>query len=175
LKQISRTPPVTRAFRDLKGKTLSEISVEEFDSLVDAAFMQPSNKELMEDLSIIGSIKQSSSGPRAGSSKIESKEYDDTGDRMLFAPSNGEVWILQASSIAVATSSSSTFSIYLVNGSSNMQASSEVTTSSDKVYTSADLNFPTTTFYLDENTSVWISKTGSFSTVGVHLMLTRVR
>ena len=39
MKQISRFPPVTRAFRDLKGKRMNEISVEEYDSLVDAAFM----------------------------------------------------------------------------------------------------------------------------------------
>ena len=175
MKQISRIPAVTRAFRDLKGKTMNEISVEEYDSLVDAAFMQPSNKELMEDLKIIGSIKQSSSGPRAGGSKIVSKEYDDAGDAMLFAPGLGEVWILQEISLVVATSSTSTFSISLAAGGNSMQASQTVSTTSNVKFNSVDLGFPNTTFYVDENTSIWLNKTGSFSTVGAHLMLTRVR
>ena len=175
MKQISRFPPVTRAFRDLKGKKMNEISVEEYDSLVDAAFMQPSNKELMEDLSIIGSVKQSSSGPRAGGSKIVSVEYSDTGTVTVFTPSQGEVWILQEISLAVATSSSSTFAIILSAGGNSMQASADVTTSGNRNFNSGDLGFPNTTFYVDENTSIQIGKTGSFSTVGVHLMLTRVR
>ena len=174
-KQVRRPASPSKALSDLKGKTLKNITTDDYDKLVSNAFLEESNENFLKDISMIASSKQSPSGSMAGSSKIVVKAFTDTGDETVFQPSLGEVWILQEISVTIVTISSTTVSIGLEAGGNSMQASSTVTTAANRNYNSAELAFPNTTFSIDENTKITISKTGSFSEIGIFLHLVRVR
>lgn len=176
-KQLRRPAPPSRALTDLKGKTLKDITSDDYDTLVSSAFLEESNQDLLKDISLIAASKQSPSGSKAGTSKIVVEAYSDTGDATVYQPSEGEVWILQEISLSIVNTSGSpaNVSIGLEAGGTSMQASSTITTSSSQNYNSAALSFPNTTFSLDENTKITISKSGSFTEIGIFLHVVRVR
>ncbi len=160
-----------RVFFD-KAKKISEITPEDFDELIGNCYLEPANKELIKDIQLIGYEKQSPSGVKAGGSKIVTLAFSDTGDSNLYQPSSGEVWILQTVNIAVVASGSWSVSLGL-NDTMAVSKSKSATGNANLVF--ADLEFPTSNFYMDENMKLTISKTGSFSEIGVHLLLTRCR
>ena len=176
-KQVRRPAPPSRAFSDLKGKTLKDITTDDYDSLVASAFLEESNVDFLKDIALIAESKQSPSGSKAGSSKIVVKAFSDTGDSTVYQPSEGEVWVLQEISLSIVNTSGSPaiVSIGLEAGGNSMQASSTISSSSSQNYNSDALSFPNTTFSIDENTKITISKTGSFTEIGIFLHLVRVR
>ena len=176
-KQLRRPAPPSRALSDLKGKTLKDITSDDYDSLVSTAFLEESNLDLLKDIALVSNSKQSPSGSMAGTSKIVVKAFSDTGDVTVYQPDEGQVWILQEISLSIVNTSGSPaiVSIGLEAGGNSMQASSTISTSSSQNYNSQALTFPNTTFSIDENTKITISKTGSFTEIGIFLHLVRVR
>jgi hypothetical protein len=171
-KTLRRPPPPSRAFTDLKGKTLKELTPDDYDSLISETYLEKENHDLINDISLIAGSKQSPSGPMAGGSKIVSQAYTDTGDVNVYQPDAGQVWILQDVSIVVVSSGSSTVQLGM-NGT--MAVSKSLTLSGGGSIIQDDLKFPKSTFYMDENTYLTLSKTGSFSEIAIHLLLLRVR
>lgn len=174
-KELRRPRRPTRAFSDLKGVTASTLSVEQYDDLVSKAYLEGSNKALLENIDLLARSKQSPSGPRAGSMKIVSISPTDTGKEAWFTPNQGEVWMVEY--VAMEATSSSTWTTYLtlaIDGV-EMPLTQVISGSGNSVKLPDDLGWPPTNAYLDENTTLYLGTGGSLSSFTAYLLLTRRR
>jgi hypothetical protein len=174
-KEIRRPPPPTRAFQDLKGTVAANLSVDQYDQLVSDAYLEESNMKLLQDIDLIGGSKQSSGGPRAGSSQVVSVGADDTGSFVFYQASEGEVWLLEAMTIEATTSGTWTLAVELNVGTESMTIIPTTSKTDTFLYLNSVFGWPTANTYLDENTKIGITLGGSFSGITVRALMTRYR
>lgn len=168
----------SRAFNDLKGTVAANLSAAQYDELVGAAFIEESNTQLLKDISLVGGSKQSPGGPRAGTSKVVVDVANDTGSRVIFIPSQGETWLLQEMVMTADTSGTWTFNLdYVVTEETQITIPIIPTTSKTDTHLlmSKAFGWPTANTYLDENTTVFMTFGGSFTSINIYLLLTRYR
>jgi len=174
-KSWRRQPGRSRAFQDLKGTVARNLSADQYDQIVEAAYLEETNRELLKDISLIGGSKQSPGGPRAGTSKVEVAGKTDTGGFAFYQPSQGEVWLLEEITVEAVTSGTWTIAVELdVDGVSMTIIPTSSKTDTFLLFSQA-YGWPTANFYLDENTKMNITLGGSFSSVSIKALLTRYR
>jgi len=175
MKEIRRPSPPSRAFQDLKGTVARNLSADQYDKLVEEAYLEESNASLLKDIELIGGSKQSSGGPRAGTSKIVEVGTGDTGTFAFFQASQGEVFLLEEMTIEAATSGTWTLSVQLEVGADSMTIIPTTSKTDTFLLMSSAFGFPTANMYIDEDVIINITLGGSFSGITVRALMTRYR
>jgi hypothetical protein len=175
MKQIRRDPPPSRAFTDLKGTVAANLTANQYDQIISDAYLEETNRQDLQDLALVAGPKQSPGGPRAGTTKLVQDSASDTGSRVVFTPSQGEVWLLEEVVTATATSGTWTLAIDLIVSGATMPILPTTNKTDTFLMWSSAFGFPTANFYLDENCTVFITLGGSFSNSTTTLLLTRYR
>jgi len=175
MKQLARPPRPSRAFQDLKSTVASDLSVDQYDKIIEAAYLQEGNLELLEDISRIGQAKQGPGPPRAGSSKVVTVAKEDSGGFAFYQPSQGEVWLLEEMTAIAVTSGSWTMSLELAVGAESMTIiPTQSKTDTFLLFTQA-FGWPSSATYLDSNTKMNMALGGSFTSVSIFALMTRYR
>jgi len=174
MKQLSR-PKKSRAFQDLKGTVARNLSADQYDQIVEAAYLEETNRELLQDVALIGGSKQSPGGPRAGTSEIVEVGAGDTGTFVFFQASQGEVFLFEEMTIEATTSGTWTLAIQLEVGAESMTIIPTTSKTDTFLLASSAFGFPTANMYLDENVKINITLGGSFSAITVRALMTRYR
>jgi hypothetical protein len=175
MKQIRRSPKPSRAFTDLKGSTAADLTADQYDQIVADAYLEEANRQDLLDLALVAGSKQSPGGPRAGTSKLVQDSASDTGSRVLYTPSQGEVWLLEEIVTATTTSGTWSLAIDLIVGGATMPILPTTNKTDTFLMWSSAFGFPTANFYLDENCTIFITLGGSFSNSTTSILLTRYR
>jgi len=175
MKEIRRPPPPSRAFQDLKSTVAANLSVDQYDKIIEAAYLEAGNLELLQDISRIGEAKQGPGPPRAGSSKVVTVAKGDTGGFAFFQPNQGEVWLLEEMTAIADTSFSWTLSLELDVDGVGMTIISTRSTADTFLLFSEAFGWPTSATYLDSNTKMNMTLGGSFTSVSIYALMTRFR
>lgn len=174
-KSWTRAPRKSRAFQDLKGTVARNLSADQYDQIIEAAYLEETNRELLQDVALIGGSKQSPGGPRAGTSKVESVGKSDTGAFAFFQPVQGEVWLLEEITVEATTTGTWTIAVELdVDGVGMTLIPTSSKTDTFLLFSQA-YGWPTANFYLDENTKINITLGGTFSGISIKALMTRYR
>ena len=174
-KNVARPLPPSRAFKDLKGVVASQLGPDAYDTILEAAYLEEPNRELVQDIQLIGQPKQSPGSPRAGTSKIVVDSTDDTGARVIFTPSQGEVWLLEEMLMTADTTGTWTFSVDLIVPPYSMPIFPTTSKTDTHLRFGSAFGWPNSNTFLDENTTVFVTFTGSFTSINTYLLLTRYR
>jgi hypothetical protein len=174
MKQLSR-PKRSRAFQDLKGTVAQNLSADQYDQIVEAAYLEETNRELLNDISLIGGSKQSPGGPRAGTSKVIEDAATDTGSRVLFTANTGEVFLFEEMTMAVVTTGTWTLALDMIVGGITMPIIPTTSKTDTFLLMSQAFGWPTANMYLDENVTLFITLGGTFDSVTSRLLMTRYR
>tara|TARA_Y100001963_G_scaffold43742_1_gene61377 strand:- start:445 stop:990 length:546 start_codon:yes stop_codon:yes gene_type:complete len=79
LKNVSRPKPPTKVFQDLKGVKVQDLTVEQYDTLVQDAFLEPENIRYLEDLRKVIDFQEKPRGLQLvqyqGSGAVNSSAY----------------------------------------------------------------------------------------------------
>jgi len=174
-KQIRRPPQPSRAYQDLKGTVLANLSAAQYDEIIEAAYIEETNSQLLQDIATIGGPKQSPGGPRAGTTKVVAAGKTDTGAFAFYQPSQGETWLLEEVTVEATTSGTYTIAVELdVDGVSMAIIPTSSKTDSFLLFSQA-YGWPSANFYLDENTKINVTLGGTFSGISIKALMTRYR
>ena len=165
----------SRAFQDLKGTVAASLSAEQYDELVESAFIEPSNTQLLQDIALVGGSKQGPGGPRAGTSKVIEDAATDTGSRVLFTASAGEVFLFEEMTMAAVTTGTWTLALDMIVGGVTMPIIPTTSKTDTFLRMSQAFGWPTANMYLDENVVLFITLGGTFDSVTSRLLMTRYR
>ena len=174
-KPEGRTPPASRAFEDLTDTVASELTAEQYDLLAEKAYLEHSNIGLLKDIELVGRMKQGPSGPRAGTSKVVEDAAADTGSRVLFTASAGEVFLFEEVTMAVVTTGTWTLALDMIVGGITMPIIPTTSKTDTFLRMSQAFGWPTANMYLDENVVLFITLGGTFDSVTSRLLMTRYR
>ncbi len=62
MKQISRSPNVSRVFQDLQGKKISELTIDDYNKLTDTSFLEFDNLNFLNDLATVMKFQEKPRG-----------------------------------------------------------------------------------------------------------------
>jgi len=170
-----RTAPPSRAFSDLKGVVAANLTAGEYDALLTDAYLESNNRELVQDIQLIGQAKQGPGSPKAGTSKVVVDSTNDTGARVIFTPSQGEVFLLEEMLMTADTTGTWTFSLDLVVPPFSMPIFPTTSKTDTHLRFGSAFGWPNSNTFLDENTTVFVTFGGSFTSINTYLLLTRYR
>jgi len=174
-KNVARPKPPSRVFSDLKGIVASQLKPDAYDTILEAAYLEEPNRELIQDIQLIGGPKQGPGPPKADSSKVITVGKEDSGGFEFYQPNDGEVWLLEEMTAIAVTSGSWTLSLELDVDGVGMTIIPTQSKSDTFLLFSQAFGWPTSATYLDSNTKMNMALGGSFTSVSIFALMTRYR
>ena len=159
-------------FEQLNTKTLGDNAASTIQALTNPVHLEKSNSDLLDSIIQVNRAGMRDGSAIPGTSIIQTTTVTDDTRTVLFAPSKGEVWVLNSANAITSGASSANYTMYLSDGS-NLLAFFFDSSDDSTVFFTDDANWGPIT--IDENIRIEGIVGGTVTSAKWQLNMYRVR